>query len=86
MASISGIATARAQRGFAKRMSDHIAYALVVYTLMLIFVVSPTMELRGLLFFHTSYSFSLSRWPFFLAGIWIIVGSGLTRVIPTGQG
>ena len=47
MASISGIATARARRGFAKRMSDHIAYALVVYTLMLIFVVSPTMESEG---------------------------------------
>lgn len=32
----------------AKRMSTHIAYALVVYTLLLIFEVSPQMESRGM--------------------------------------
>jgi hypothetical protein len=32
----------------AKRMSTHIAYALVVYTLLLIFEVSPQMESDGL--------------------------------------
>jgi cell division protein FtsW (lipid II flippase) len=31
----------------AKRMSNHIAYALVVYTLLLIFEVSPQMESKG---------------------------------------
>jgi hypothetical protein len=33
---------------FAKRMSTHIAYALVVYTLLLIFEVSPQMESKGM--------------------------------------
>jgi hypothetical protein len=33
---------------FAKRMSTHIAYALVVYTLLLIFEVSPQMESNGM--------------------------------------
>jgi hypothetical protein len=32
----------------AKRMSTHIAYALVVYTLLLIFEVSPQMEGKGM--------------------------------------
>jgi hypothetical protein len=32
----------------AKRMSTHIAYALVVYTLLLIFEVSPQMESKGM--------------------------------------
>ena len=32
---------------FGKRMSTHIAYALVVYTLLLIFEVSPQMESKG---------------------------------------
>jgi hypothetical protein len=31
-----------------KRMSTHIAYALVVYTLLLIFEVSPQMESKGM--------------------------------------
>ncbi len=30
-----------------KRISNHIAYALVVYTLLLIFLVSPQMESKG---------------------------------------
>ena len=33
---------------FGKRMSTHIAYALVVYTLLLIFEVSPQMESKGM--------------------------------------
>jgi hypothetical protein len=33
---------------YAKRMSTHIAYALVVYTLLLIFEVSPQMESKGM--------------------------------------
>jgi hypothetical protein len=32
----------------AKRMSTHVAYALVVYTLLLIFEVSPQMESKGM--------------------------------------
>jgi hypothetical protein len=32
----------------AKRMSTHIAYALVIYTLLLIFEVSPQMESKGM--------------------------------------
>jgi hypothetical protein len=38
---------AKPYRSYAKRMSDHVAYALVVYTLMLIFVVTPSMESDG---------------------------------------
>jgi hypothetical protein len=34
-------------KSFGKRMSGHIAYALVAYTLMLIFVVAPAMETGG---------------------------------------
>lgn len=37
----------RVHKSYAKRMSDHIAFALVVYTLALIFVTSPTMESKG---------------------------------------
>jgi hypothetical protein len=33
---------------FAKRISTHIAYALVLYTLLLIFEVSPQMESKGM--------------------------------------
>ena len=39
----------------AKRMSTHIAYALVVYTLALIFEVSPQMESKG-----------MAIWPYFV--------------------
>lgn len=38
----------RERQGHAKRMSTHIAYALVVYTLLLIFEVSPQMESKGM--------------------------------------
>jgi hypothetical protein len=38
----------RERHGHAKRMSTHIAYALVVYTLLLIFEVSPQMESKGM--------------------------------------
>ena len=37
----------REASSFGKRMSTHIAYALVVYTLLLIFEVSPQMESKG---------------------------------------
>ncbi len=37
----------RAHKSYAKRISDHVAVALVVYTLMLIFVTSPAMESDG---------------------------------------
>ena len=33
---------------YAKRMSNHVAYALVAYTLLLIFEVSPQMEGKGM--------------------------------------
>ncbi len=38
----------REANSFGKRMSTHIAYALVVYTLLLIFEVSPQMESGGM--------------------------------------
>jgi hydrogenase-4 membrane subunit HyfE len=38
----------RESASFAKRMSSHIAYALVIYTLLLIFEVSPQMESKGM--------------------------------------
>ena len=38
----------RAHKSYAKRISDHVATALVVYTLMLIFVTSPAMESSGM--------------------------------------
>ena len=38
----------REANSFGKRMSNHIAYALVVYTLLLIFEVSPQMESGGM--------------------------------------
>ena len=37
-----------AHKGYAKRMSDHVAFALITYTLMLIFVVTPSMESKGM--------------------------------------
>jgi hypothetical protein len=37
----------RVHKSYAKRISDHVAVALVVYTLMLIFVTSPAMESKG---------------------------------------
>ncbi|QGY80596.1 hypothetical protein [Sphingorhabdus lacus] len=40
-------ATIRLQRSYSKRMSDHVAFALVVYTLALIFLVTPRMESDG---------------------------------------
>ena len=41
-------ARVRKASSFGKRMSNHIAYALVVYTLLLIFEVSPQMESGGM--------------------------------------
>ncbi len=38
---------ARAHKSYAKRISDHVAVALVVYTLALIFVTSPAMHSEG---------------------------------------
>ena len=40
--------TMRTQKSYAKRMSDHVAFALIVYTLMLIFLVTPALESRGM--------------------------------------
>lgn len=39
------------KKSFAQVMSDHVAYALVAYTLMLIFVVTPSVETKGLSIF-----------------------------------
>jgi hypothetical protein len=36
-----------AHKSYTKRISDHVATALVVYTLMLIFITSPAMESSG---------------------------------------
>lgn len=41
-------------KGYAKRISDHIALALVVYTLMLIFIVTPNLAAETRI------------WPYFL--------------------
>lgn len=40
-------ATIRLQKSYSKRMSDHVAFALVAYTLALIFLVTPRMESDG---------------------------------------
>ncbi len=37
----------QAHKSLGKKMSGHIAYALVVYTLMLIFMVAPVLEGQG---------------------------------------
>jgi cell division protein FtsW (lipid II flippase) len=37
----------RSYKSYSKRMSDHVAFALVVYTLALIFLVTPTIESSG---------------------------------------
>lgn len=37
----------RAHKSYAKRISDHVAVGLVVYTLALIFITSPAMESDG---------------------------------------
>jgi predicted ABC-type exoprotein transport system permease subunit len=37
----------RAYKSYSKRMSDHVAFALVIYTLALIFLVTPTIESGG---------------------------------------
>jgi K+-transporting ATPase A subunit len=47
MAKTANAAHPRAHKSYAKRISDHVAIALVVYTLMLIFVTSPAMESKG---------------------------------------
>jgi hypothetical protein len=41
-------------KGYDKRISDHVAIALVIYTLLLIFVVAPTIEGAG-----------AAIWPYF---------------------
>ena len=41
----------RVYKSYSKRMSDHVAIALVVYTLMLIFLVTPTIESSGMSIF-----------------------------------
>ena len=47
MARAEHAAHTRAHKSYSKRISDHVAVALVVYTLMLIFVTSPAMESKG---------------------------------------
>ena len=49
-----------AHKSYSKRMSDHVAYALVIYTLLLIFLVTPTMETEG-----------TSIFPYFLLVIFV---------------
>lgn len=41
----------QARKDFTKAMSDHVAFALVVYTLMLIFLVTPAIETKGISIF-----------------------------------
>jgi cell division protein FtsW (lipid II flippase) len=43
----SRVPNGRAHKSYAKRISDHVAIGLVVYTLMLIFVTSPAMHSEG---------------------------------------
>jgi hypothetical protein len=50
-----GRSSSHSHKSLSKRMSTHIAYALVVYTLMLIFVVAPAMETGD-----------MSIWPYLL--------------------
>lgn len=47
MARAENAAHMHARKSYAKRINDHVAVALVVYTLMLIFITSPTMESKG---------------------------------------
>ena len=47
MAKAEHAAHSRTHKSYAKRISDHVAVALVVYTLALIFVTSPAMESKG---------------------------------------
>lgn len=54
MAKAHPVQHSRSHSSFAKRMSTHIAYALVVYTLLLIFIVSPELESGG-----------MAIWPYF---------------------
>ena len=48
MAKAHSVQHSRSRFSCAKRMSTHIAYALVVYTLLLIFIVSPELETKGM--------------------------------------
>ena len=48
VSSAESSARVRETASHAKRMSTHIAYALVLYTLLLIFEVSPQMEGKGM--------------------------------------
>ena len=54
MAKAHSVEHSRSHINCAKRMSTHIAYALVVYTLLLIFIVSPELETKG-----------MAIWPYF---------------------
>jgi hypothetical protein len=47
MARAQNAAHTRPHKSYAKRISDHVAVGLVVYTLMLIFVTSPAMHSEG---------------------------------------
>jgi hypothetical protein len=50
-----GRSSSHTHKSLSKRMSTHIAYALVAYTLMLIFLVAPAMETG-----------SMAIWPYLL--------------------
>lgn len=47
MAKAEHAGRSRAHKSYAKRISDHVAIALVIYTLALIFVTSPAMHSEG---------------------------------------
>ena len=55
MATVFSALRTRTPQCYSKRISTHIAYALVVYTLMLIFLVSPALESKA-----------MAIWPYFL--------------------
>jgi cell division protein FtsW (lipid II flippase) len=47
MAKAEQVTRGRAHKSYAKRISDHVAIALVAYTLALIFITSPAMQSEG---------------------------------------
>ncbi len=55
MATVFSALRTRTPQCYSKRISTHIAYALVVYTLLLIFLVSPALESKA-----------MAIWPYFL--------------------
>lgn len=62
----------RVIKGYDKRISDHVAIALVVYTLLLIFVVAPNIEGTG-----------AAIWPYFFLVVLVAAIIPLFRGIDT---